>query len=97
MLDNEKEKKLNIVLNNLEDNFIDDYEFWKNLVSDINISLKSINPDTPGFTYNEFCKFFKTELESYTGSLEAHQNIDLNTIHQAVKQIILTKISKKSP
>jgi len=91
MPENEKDKRLNIVLNDLEDNFISDYAFWRKLIDDINISLKKINPDATGFTYNEFCKFFKSEMEMYTGSLDSHQNIDLDTIHQAVKQIILTK------
>lgn len=91
MSGNEKDKRLNIVLSDLEENFVTDYEFWRKLVDDINNSLTKINPQATGFTYNEFCKYFKDEMESYTGALDPRQNINLDTIHQAVKQIILIK------
>jgi len=94
MLENEKKiQKLNIVLENLDDNFIEDYEFWRRLIDDINKGLKTFQPDSPGFTYNEFCQIFKNELKTYT---ESHQSIDLSTIHSAVQQIMFSKINKKS-
>lgn len=95
MLENEKQfpQRLNIVLDNLDNNFIEDYEFWRKLVDDINNGIKNFQPDTPGFTYNEFCRVFKTELQNNSGS---HQSIDLNTIHQTVQQVMISKISKKS-
>lgn len=94
MSENEKShQKLKIVLDNLDNNFIEDYPFWKKLVDDINAGLKNFHPETPGFTYNEFCSTFKEELKSFS---ESHQSIDLGTIHTAVQQIMFSKINKKT-
>lgn len=87
------QEQLKVVLANLDNNFIEDYEFWKRLVDDINLGLKNFHPDTECFTYNEFCKSFKDELKNYS---ESHQGMDLGTIHTAVQQIMFSKISKKS-
>jgi hypothetical protein len=74
---------------NLENNFIEEYAFWKGLINEINEGLSLYNPEILHFTYDEFCQSFKEEI------LKNDETIDLSIINVCVKNIIFKKISKR--
>ena len=93
MFDTEKQKpQLNLLISNLDNNFVEDRVFWRNLITRINSVLKVHNPDVTEFTYDEFCILFKEELQKYS---EINDNLNIPAINLTVKQLIFKKINQR--
>jgi len=79
--------KYNKIIDNLTNSFVNDYDFWKNIIKNTNEALEIQDPKEPKeYTYDEFCSTFikhvKTLNEDKIFSQEMIQAILLKMIHE---------------
>jgi len=77
--------KYNKIIDNLTNSFVNDYDFWKNIIKNTNEAISISTDESKKYSYDEFCSTFIKYVEELNDksvySQEMIQSILLKMIH----------------